>query len=265
MLPRWNPDRLAKKIPINIALVGGRRTGKSTACSHLVAMMKTKFDLIIAFIGSAACNPVIHQLMSENWDPRFFFSEWKPKIIEKLLKQQEAAGPEKRSILILVDDVILGGTAEDQVSHMAMRGRHFGISLMFCAVSYVTLPKQCRRSLDCLLVYSLPMQGDLKVLTWEFATHNSMAEHALRNLEDHCCLVLETLSRKQQLFLWKADLLTIVERPPSPGRGRSKTPTSFEIRRERQTETHQTDTGAAPDRRRSPEGGEAYSEHSRVV
>ena len=69
MLPRWD----ARKLPVNIALVGGRRTGKSTAGSHLVAMMKTKFDLIIAFIGSAACNPVIHQLMVENWDPRFFF------------------------------------------------------------------------------------------------------------------------------------------------------------------------------------------------
>ena len=160
-------------------------------------MMKTKFDLIIAFIGSAACNPVIHQLMVENWDPRFFFSEWKPDIIAKLLKQQEAA-KEKRNILILVDDVILSGSAEDQVSHMAMRRDQFNV----LRGSYVTLPKQCRRSLDCLLIYSLPMQGDLKVLTWEFATHNSMAEHALRNLDPHCCLVLETLERKQQLFMW---------------------------------------------------------------
>ena len=118
---------------------------------------------------------------------------------------------------------------------MAMRGRHFGISLMFCAVSYVTLPKQCRRSLDCLLVYSLPMQGDLKVLTWEFAAHNSMAEHALPNLEDHSCLVLETLERKQQLFLWKADLLTVVEKPALPARGKSQTEPSCEIQRERHT------------------------------
>ena len=207
--------------------------------------MRAKFDLVIAFIGSAACNPVIHQLMVENWDRRFFFSEWKPDLIKKLLKQQEAAGPDKRNIMILVDDVVLTGPEEQQVSHMAMRGRHFGISLMFCAVSYVTLPKQCRRSLDCLLIYSLPMQGDLKVLTWEFATHNSMAEHALRNLEDHCCLVLETLERKQQLFLWKADLLTVVEKSSLQGCVKSKTPASSEIHRERHRPGHQTDTGAS--------------------
>ena len=215
--------------------------------------MCSKFDLVIAFIGSAACNPVIHQLMVENWDRRFFFSEWKPDLIKKLLKQQEAAGPDKRNVLILVDDVVLTGPEEQQVSHMAMRGRHFGISLMFCAVSYVTLPKQCRRSLDCLLIYSLPMQGDLKVLTWEFATHNSMAEHALRNLEDHCCLVLETLERKQQLFLWKADLLTVVERSSLPEYGKSKNTVSSEIHRERHRAGHQTDTAASDSRMRWPE------------
>ena len=235
MLPRWDPNRLARKLPINVALVGGRRTGKSTACSHLVAMMKTKFDLIIAFIGSAACNPVIHQLMVEKWDPRFFFSEWKPDLITKLLKQQEAAGSEKRNILILVDDVILTGPAEEQLSHMALRGRHFGISLIMCAVSYTTLPKKARRSLDALLVYSCPMQGDLKVLTWEYASHQSMAEHALRNLDDHRCLVMETLEKKQQLFLWKADLLTVVEKPTLPGHGKSQTEPSCEIQRERHT------------------------------
>ena len=181
-------------------------------------MMKNKFDLVIAFIGSAACNPVINQLMVENWDPRFFFSKWDPKLIDCLLQQQEAAGPEKRNILILVDDVILTGPAEDQLSHMALRGRHFGISLIMCAVSYTTLPKKARRSLDVLLVYSCPMQGDLKVLTWEFASHTSMAEHALRNLEDHTALVLETLEKQQQLFLWKADLLTVQRMSESPAR-----------------------------------------------
>ena len=198
-------------------------------------MMKNKFDLVIAFIGSAACNPVLHQLMCENWDSRFFFSQWDPKLIECMLKQQEVAGPEKRSILILVDDVILTGPAEEQLSHMALRGRHFGISLIMCAVSYTTLPKKARRSLDALLVYSCPMQGDLKVLTWEYASHQSMAEHALRNLDEHCCLVMETLEKKQQLFLWKADLLTVVEKSALPGHGKSQTEPSCEIQRERHT------------------------------
>ena len=146
MIPQSDPNRLVRKMPFNLGLVGGRRQGKSTACSHLVSMMKNKFDLVIAFIGSAAANPVLHQLMVENWDPRFFFSKWNSRLVDCLLQQQEDAGPDKRSVVILVDDVILSGPAEEQLSHMAMRGRHFNISLMMCAVSYTTLPKKAKRS-----------------------------------------------------------------------------------------------------------------------
>ena len=220
-------------------------------------MMKNKFDLVIAFIGSAAANPVLHQLMVENWDPRFFFSKWNSRLVECLLQQQEDAGPDKRSVLILVDDVILTGPAEEQLSHMAMRGRHFNISLMMCAVSYTTLPKKARRGLDVLLVYSLPMQGDLKILTWEYASHNNMAEHALRNLEDHCCLVLETLEKRQTLHVWKADLLSVRTRPrlESPARDELKRQPSSEIQRKRSQEPHQTDTTASQSRTQCPERG----------
>ncbi len=165
MLPPWNPARLVRKVPFNLALVGGRRQGKSTACSHLVAMMKNKFDLVIAFIGSAAANPVLHQLMVQHWDPRFFFSEWDQHLIDKLLVQQEKLKKQGRDrhVCILVDDVILSSGAEEQLAHMALRGRHFNISLCMAAVSYTSLPKRVRRSLDILFCYSCTMQGDLSI------------------------------------------------------------------------------------------------------
>lgn len=219
--------------------------------SDLVLRMKGKFDLVVAFIGSAACNPVIHQIMVEHFDPRFFFSEWNTALIAQLLRQQEDLGENKRSILILVDDVILTGQASEQMCHLCMRGRHFGISMIMCAVSYTTLPKKCRRSLDVLLVYSLPMQGDMKVMTWEYATRNSMAEHVLRNLNDHECLVLETLQKQQQLFIWKADLLTLEKKSSSPARAISRTGSSSDSPSARRTAPRQTDTGAPQNRTKS--------------
>ena len=79
MLPSWDPARLADKIPFNLALVGGRRMGKSSAVSSLLQTMKSKFDLIIAFIGSASCNPVLQEQMFQSWDDRFFFSKREDK------------------------------------------------------------------------------------------------------------------------------------------------------------------------------------------
>ena len=227
--------------------------------------MRHKFDLIVAFIGSAACNPVIHQIMRESFDPRFFFSEWNLGLLQKMLQQQEDLGPNKRSILVLVDDVILSGQASEQLCHLCMRGRHFGISLIMCAVSYTTLPKKCRRSLDALLVYSLPMAGDMKVMTWEYATRNSMAEHVLRNLNDHECLVLETLQKQQQLFIWKADLLTLERTSSLPGRGKSRTGPSSDFPSVHRTEPCRTGTADPKNRTRSLERAGDSSLRTRVV
>ena len=211
LLPTWDPIRLEQKIPFNLALCGGRRQGKSTSLADLLHRMSGRFALVIAFIGSAACNPVLEELMSLHWDPRFFFSAWRPKLIDALLQQQEAlkrAGKD-RQVLIVIDDVILDGPAVKQLSNMAMRGRHFNVSLAACAVSYVSLPKAVRRSLDCLMLFSCPMAGDLKVLTWEFARKAAMARFALDHLAPYECLVLETLQRRQELFNWKARNLTV--------------------------------------------------------
>ena len=211
MLPTWNPDRLAQKIPFNLALVGGRRMGKSSAVSDLLMRMRSRFDLIIAFIGSANCNPVLQEQMIQFWDDRFFFSKWEDRLIETLLVQQEELKRQgkSRSILILMDDVVLTSEGDEQLAHMAMRGRHFQISLAMCSVSYTSLPKRARRSLDCLLVFSLPMQSDMKVLTWEYTQKAKMARFILARLGDYECLVLETLQKKQELFVWTANYVTV--------------------------------------------------------
>jgi hypothetical protein len=174
--------------------------------------MRTRFDLVLAFIGSAACSPVLEELMLQNWDPRFFFPKWNTELVDRLLEQQEGLKRRgvERHVMILMDDVVLDSKAADQIANCGMRGRHFNVSIMACAVSYTTLPKKFRRSLDALLVFSCPMTGDMQILTWEFSRRASMARYALESLEEHQCLVLETLQPgAQRLFSWRADHITL--------------------------------------------------------
>ena len=63
--------------------------GKSTTVSDLLYRMRSEFDLVVAFIGSASCNPTLRGLMAKYWDPRFFFSEWNVNLVKTLLDQQE--------------------------------------------------------------------------------------------------------------------------------------------------------------------------------
>ncbi len=203
--------------------------------------MSSKFDLVLCLVGSASCNPVLQSLLQAHWDDRFFFSDWDDALMDKLLQQQETlqSSGGKREILILLDDVILNSRAEDQLAHMCMRGRHFRISICMCAVSYTTLPKRSRRSLDTLLVFSCPMKGDMQILTWEYCQNQSMARFALNSLKDYQCLVLETLEKQQSLFVWRADLLHLGESTELSANDESETSAAPEKPEEHPSPSHQ--------------------------
>ena len=175
--------------------------GKSTLVTHLLQRSK-RFDLVISFTGSTACSPEMQALMESRWDPRFQFSEWRQPLMDCLLKQQERlkkAGHD-RQVAILVDDIILSSKDEDALSHLCLRGRHFNISVLACAVSYTTLPKRCRRALDALFLFSCPMAGDCQILCTEYANRSRMARYLLTQLPEWTCLVMETLERRQRLY-----------------------------------------------------------------
>ena len=165
--------------------------------------------MVIAFVGSAACCPVLEALMDRHprWDSNFFFDHWNQPLINKLLEQQQDLGKRgiKRPVLIIMDDVILSSKAADQLSHMCMRGRHFQVSVMMAAVSYTSISKRARRSLDYLLCFGCPMTGDRKVLSWEYAQNAKLADFGLKKLREHECLVFET--GKSELRNWKAELV----------------------------------------------------------
>ena len=131
---------------------------------NLVFRLSDYFDVVVAFVGSAACCPVLEELMRwhPTWDDRFFFDKWNQELVETLLGQQQLLKKKgkNRQVLILMDDVVLTGRDVDQLSHMCMRGRHFNVSVMMCAVSYTSISKRCRRSLDYLLCFGCPMTGD---------------------------------------------------------------------------------------------------------
>ena len=184
--------------------------GKSVATIDLLKHMSKKFKLVIAMVGTPSCQPALHEMMKHYWDPRFFFSTWDTGLVTRLMNQQEqlrAQGIE-RHVAILVDDIVLSSQAAEQIAHCAMRGRHWLISLFMCAVSWSTLPKRVRRSLDICMVFSCPMASDIKLLCGEYASNAQMAEFMMRQLEEHQCLVLETVTKTQRLFVWRSRLHT---------------------------------------------------------
>ena len=184
--------------------------------------------------------------METKFDPRFQFSEWRQPLMDCLLKQQERLKKEghERQIAILVDDIILSSKDEDALAHLCLRGRHFNISVLACAVSYTTLPKRCRRALDALFLFSCPMAGDCEILCREYANRSRMARYLLTQLPPWTCLVMETLERKQRLYHYRVPQTAprIQELPASEPDETPAVPDSSEENREqrRQRETYES-------------------------
>jgi hypothetical protein len=174
--------------------------------AHLVNLFRKSFDLVISFSGSESCSPELQEVINKHFDPQLVFSKWNQKVIDKLIEQQYELKKQGRSrhVLILMDDIILDSCADFSLANMAMRGRHFDISLMCLSVSYTSIDKRIRRSLDCLLLFSCPMSGDMKILCHEYTRSPSTAQFCLNSLEEHTALVMQTMTRRQRLYQYRA-------------------------------------------------------------
>ena len=100
------------------------------------------------------------------------------------------------------------------------------------------------------------MKGDMQVLTWEFCQNQAMARLALTSLRDYECLVLETLEKKQTLFVWRADLISVdtgSETLSQTTPAESQTPVADATPEERPQNARQNDIVSPPDRMISEE------------
>ena len=148
-------------------------------------------------------------MINSGFDDRFFFDNYQTKLIDRLLTQQSRLLDNgcPRNILVVMDDCVLNAEATESLSHLAMRGRHFRISLMCASVSYTAISKRVRRSLDYLFLFSSPMNSDMKLLSYEYTNNMNTAVWGLKNLEEHQCMVFETCQKQQVLYNWKACLV----------------------------------------------------------
>ena len=83
------------------------------------------------------------------------------------------------------------------------------------------------------------MKGDMQVLTYEYCQNHGMARFAMNSLQEYECLVLETLEKKQSLFIWKANVVQTHETLASQDPSESKTPDEPETPPEHSQTSHQ--------------------------
>ena len=209
MLQSYDLNRINGFVPFNICMLGARRSGKSVASYKLTEYLRPRFDLIISFLGTKNCNQELCDFIGKHYDPRLNFVEFKPRVLQTLLAQQEelieAGTP--REVLIVFDDVFASNTRHVEIlTQLFIRGRHYRISIINSAVCFTTVQKNCRRCLDIMFLFSSVCKSDNQILSSEYI-HGSVAtaQYALQNLPPYTALVIET-KRNQRLFEFKFPL-----------------------------------------------------------
>lgn len=209
MLPRYELQQIQGLLPFNIALLGQRRSGKSVASAELAKYLSPRFDIMVSFLGTKNCNRELCGFINKVYDPRLNFVEFCPRVLSKLIEQQERLIIEgtPRECLVIFDDVFASNQKHvELLTQLFIRGRHFRISCITSAVSFATISKNCRRALDILFLYSSVCRSDNQVLSSEYIHQNlQTAQYALKNLPSYTALVIQT-KRNQSLFQYKFDI-----------------------------------------------------------
>ena len=220
-MQKWNPGVLQDLRPFVVIMVGNRRQGKSYLCNHLCRglVRRRQFDLVISFMGSAHCNPQLHEFLDTHGFGAFQFNKWDAALMERLEEQQLAliAEGRERHVLILVDDITMDYNDREQLSHLCIRGRHFFVSVMMLSVSYSNFHKSCRRSCDIICLFSLGCQTDKELMTKEFAHQQHRCEFYMRQVceKEYTCAVLNLNEKKQIVYYYRAPEKT--RAPPCRG------------------------------------------------
>ena len=205
MLNNWDPTRILKKKPFVCAMIGNRRSGKSTTQSWLLQNILNKdFDLYISFAGAISCSPETRDFFLSRGMEDMMFDRLSVKFLKILMKQQERHKVlgKRRQVLLLLDDAELTREDEMFLGVFCTRARHFDVSIIQCSVSYTLLKPNFRRSLDILFLFSMGMYSDRYLMLREFSNNPKLSLYAMQELEQFQCLVQEK-DHESKLFYFK--------------------------------------------------------------
>lgn len=215
---RFNPmtmeNRRISGSPPTCVFIGKRGTGKSTLISDIMYYHKTiPYGIIMS--GTEDGNGFYGKYFPD----LFIHSEFKPEILEKLIKQQKKIikneeRPDKGHVFLLIDDLMYDKKMikDKNMRQIFMNGRHWKI-LFFLSMQYcMDLPPDLRTNIDYVFILRENIVAN-QMKIWKnffgvFPTFQSFQDTFIKCTENYECLVLDNTSKSNRIqdcvFWYKA-------------------------------------------------------------
>ena len=156
----------------NMAFIGKPGSGKTTLVfSFLQTIFKKKYNNILLVMppnsrSSIKKNPLADLDENKVWD------ELNAQSIDSIIEFLEEATKRKERTLVFMDDIAsqLKGAGsrytQQRLKHLSFNRRHYKASLLFTVQSYLTIPKDIRKTLSHIIMFQ-PSKTEAEVLFQE--------------------------------------------------------------------------------------------------
>ena len=162
--PRYKYHQL--NVPFRMLIIGGSGSGKTSTLMNLIRITSGTFEHISICLKSKY-EPLYEFLAQKlGTDVSFYENE---------IPDMRELEPYSQSLLVL-DDLVATKNLQNQIAEYAIRGRKFGISMVYISQSYYGIPKLIRLQANYLILKKLSSEKDLKLILREYGFGYSLKE-----------------------------------------------------------------------------------------
>lgn len=163
-------DKVLKRMPISMLLIGKRRSGKTYL---LIKMLNSKhfkdsFDRVFIFSPTIELDPTWEKVKDINESRYVLFDDLDLEVLEDILQLQKAQ-IDAKPILIILDDFAekLKGKRGNVLEQLATKGRHFNTSFIFTSQKFNAVPTIIRNNTDEQIFFRVSNNLELKSIVEE--------------------------------------------------------------------------------------------------
>jgi hypothetical protein len=163
-------DKVLKRMPISMLLIGKRRSGKTYL---LIKMLNSKhfkesFDRVFIFSPTIELDPTWEKVKDINESRYVLFDDLDLEVLEDILQLQKAQ-IDSKPILIILDDFAekLKGKRGNVLEQLATKGRHFNTSFIFTSQKFNAVPTIIRNNTDEQIFFRVSNNLELKSIVEE--------------------------------------------------------------------------------------------------
>lgn len=206
-----------------IIMLGKRNTGKSFLCKDLLSY-HSDMPTGVVISGTEASNPFYGNI----FPPLFIYDEYKPDIVENIIKRQKTVIRKKRApggkdidprLCFIMDDCLYDDswTRDVNIRSIFMNGRHMKIMFIFTMQYPLGVPPVLRANIDYVFILREQIVNNRKRIYENYCgilpSFDIFCSVMDQTTENYECLVVDNTSRsnkiEDQLFYYKAE-----ESPP---------------------------------------------------